>query len=83
MTVSDHAVRSFHGKQGGQTDILKAWVFVREVYRLSWRIFFFSFFFCYPPVFVPLSLTNTVVGHGKEQNNINRKKSQQKTETKH
>lgn len=39
MTVSDRAVRSFHGKQGGQTDILKAWVFVREVYRLSWRNF--------------------------------------------
>lgn len=39
MTVSDRAVRSFHGKQGGQTDILQAWVFVREVYRLSWRNF--------------------------------------------
>lgn len=39
MTVSDRAVRSFHGKQGGQTDILKAWVFVREVYTLSWRNF--------------------------------------------
>lgn len=35
MTVSDRAVRSFHGKQGGQKDILKAWVFVQEVYRLS------------------------------------------------
>lgn len=41
MTVSDRAVRSFHGKQGGQTDILKAWVFVREVSRLSWRNFIF------------------------------------------
>jgi len=32
MTGSDCAVRTFHGKQGGQADILKVCVFVKEVY---------------------------------------------------
>lgn len=42
MTVSDCAVRSFHGKQGGQADILKGCVFVREVHGLSQRPHLYS-----------------------------------------
>lgn len=79
MTVSDRAVRSFHGKQGGPTDILEAWVFLREVHRLSRRNFFF-FFFSYPHVFVPLTLTNTVVGLGKK---TTKKQQQKKKHSKH
>lgn len=40
MTVSDRAVRSFHGKQGGRAEMLRAWLFAREVHWLSWRNFF-------------------------------------------